>query len=182
MKDRRLLEKKIYAHIKKMDSATQLALKPFVSERSSDAWVRAVLLAYFGYFVSLRENEESRQQAKKALQMALRPLVPTGKRRSLDQIEDALSAEFQRRSLFFLGGMTGPYYGPYIWEKSEKQVYNVKLPGRSIKANVFFMHNFLMNSWMHFQTFGTSGTGGWVKQGDMPWEDGLYCVASAYDL
>ena len=182
MRNSHPLERKIRAHIQKMDSATQSALMPFVSEPSSDAWVRDVLFAYFGYFLSLGDDNESNRQARKDLQTALRPLVAVGKRRSLDQMEKFLGDKFQRKGFFFLGGMTGPFYGPYIWKKSEKQIHRVKLPDRTIKVDVFFMHDFLIRSWMHFQTFGKTGTGGWVKRNEAGWDDGLYCVAEAYDL
>lgn len=44
------------------------------------------------------------------------------------------------------------------------------------------MHDFLMRSWLHYKTFGGSGTGVWVKSEQPPWEDGLYCVTDCYDL
>jgi hypothetical protein len=51
-----------------------------------------------------------------------------------------------------------------------------------VDVNVFFMYEFLIRSWMHFQTFGKHGAGGWIKKDDGDWEDGLYCVADAYNI
>jgi hypothetical protein len=174
------MDDRILSHLQKMDQDSQTLLRPFLTEPSEDAWVRDVLLSYFSYFMGIDEKGET--AAKGTLRAALKPLVQVGTRRSLDKMEDFLHEEFLRKGFQFLGGMTGPYYGPYIWKRTEKRAVDVELPGRQIKVNVFFMHDFLMCSWMHFQTFGKSGTGGWVKRADPPWEDGLYCVASDYDL
>lgn len=165
-----------------MDSATRALVQPFFARPSTDEWIRDVLWTYFHYFLSVGEKAEVNQTAKKALQAGLKPLVTVGRRRSLDRMEEFLYDEFHRKGYFFLGGKTGPYYGPYIWKRTKKRVFEVELPDRRERVNVFFMHDFLIRSWMHFQTFGRRGTGGWVKREDAPWEDGLYCVAESYDL
>lgn len=38
----------------------------------------------------------------------------------------------------------------------------------------------MLRSWLHFQTYGAQGTGGWYKQGDEAWSDGLYCIVDAW--
>ncbi len=172
----------IAKHIQKMDPTTRILLKPYFAHPSADEWVRDVLATYCAYFLSVGEDEAVNRAAKQTLTSALKALVPAGNRRTLDQIEDFLSAAFRQRGFFFLGGMTGPYYGPYIWKRTEKRMFDVVLPGAHVHVNVFFMHDFLMRSWMHFQTFGAHGTGGWAKNNESPWEDGLYCVAAEYDL
>jgi hypothetical protein len=175
-------EQSIVSHLEKMDETTQAILKPFISVPSDAEWVRSVLFAYFGYFLNLGEDQESHVAVKKALQTTLGPLVPVAKRRGFDQMEAFLSDEFRRNGYYFLGGMTGPYYGPYVWARTEKRTFSVDLPDQKQDVKVFFMHDFLIRSWMHFQTFGRRGTGGWAKRNDPPWEDGLYSVASAYDM
>ncbi len=172
----------IHTHIRKMDQATRAILKPYFTHPSADEWIRDVASAYFTYFQCVGDDERANREAVKTLAFSLRALVPAGHRRSMDQIEDFLFAEFQRKGWVFLGGRTGPYYGPYIWKRTEKRVFDVQLPDRHERVTVFFMHEFLMRSWMHFQTYGKHGTGGWVKYHDVPWEDGLYCVASVYDM
>lgn len=174
------MEDKLYSHIQKMDPETQGLLQPFFASPSSDEWVRDVLESYFNYFLNIDEKDPV--TTKKELRAALKALVPVGKRQSLDKMESYLFDEFHRKGYFFLGGMTGPYYGPYLWKRTEKRVYEVELPDRRENVSVFFMYEFLIRSWMHYQTFGKHGTGGWVKRDNAPWEDGLYCVADSYDL
>jgi hypothetical protein len=176
------MNNRIQTHIQKMDAATQTALMPFIATPSTDEWVRDVLLCYFNYFLDIDEKRETERIARNHLRASLKHLVPVGMRRSLDKAEDFLHHEFRRKGYSFLGGMTGPYYGPYIWKRTERHTFAVELPDRHVSINVFFMHEFLAKSWMNFQTFGKSGTGGWVKRGDTSWEDGLYCVADAYDI
>lgn len=176
------MDDKIRIHLQRMDPATLGLLQPFFARPSADEWIRDVLRTYFHYFLSVGEKDEVNQAAKRALQAGLKPLVPVGKRRSLDRMEEFLYDEFHRKGYYFLGGKTGPYYGPYIWKRTRRRVFEVELPERRERVNVFFMHDFLIRSWMHFQTYGRRGTGGWVKREDAPWEDGLYCVAESYDL
>ena len=174
------MENKVYSHIQKMDTNTQIILQPFLTHPSTDDWVRDVLLSYFNYFLSIEEKDEA--AARKNLRDALKPLVPAEMRRSLGKMEEFLDDQFRHKGYFFLGGMTGSHYGPYVWKKTEKRVFEVELPDRREHVNVFFIYEFLLRSWMHFQTFGKHGTGGWVKRDNAPWEDGLYCVADAYDI
>lgn len=172
----------VLAQLENMDPATRQILQPYFSQPSADEWIRDVLQAYFAYFLAIGEQPESTKQAQSALRLALQPLVPTGNRRSLNRIEAALGDVFRRKGFYFLGGTTGPYYGPYVWQRTETRLFDVELPDRRLNLSVFIMHEFLIRSWMHFQTFGKHGTGGWVKRNESPWEDGLYCVASGYDL
>lgn len=176
------MDRRIRFHIRKMDADTRLMLMPFFATPSTDEWVRDVLSAYFSYFLDIGKRDENDRAAKRELRSSLKGLVPAGSRRSLDKVEEFLSAEFRRKGYSFLGGKTGPYYGPYIWKRTEKCLFNVELSDRHIGVNGFFLYNFLLCSWMHFQTYGKSGTGGWLKRDDKDWEDGLYCVAGAYDL
>ena len=174
------MENTVYSHIQKMDSETQQLLQPYFTSHSIDEWVRDVLTCYFKYFLNIDEKDPS--TAKKELLAALKPLIPAGRWPGLEKMEDFLTEEFHRKGFCFLGGMTGPYYGPYLWKRTEKRVFEVELPDRRENVNVFFMYDFLIRSWMHFQTYGEQGTGGWVKRDNPPWEDGLYCVADAYDM
>lgn len=43
-----------------------------------------------------------------------------------------------------------------------------------------FCHDFLIRGWLHWQTYGSQGAGGWYQQDNPDWADGLYCVAERY--
>ncbi len=176
------MNKKILAHIHKMDAETCNILLPFFANPSSDEWIRDVLAAYFSYFLKIGGKAETDRAATRELRSSLKVLVPAGSRRSLEKMEAFLSDEFHRKGYSFMGGKTRPYYGPYIWKRTEKRVFDVELTDRHIQVNAFFLYDFILQSWMRFQTFGRTGTGGWVKWGAEGWQDGLYCVAATYDL
>lgn len=75
----------------------------------------------------------------------------------------------------FLGGTTSAYYGPYIWKTTEKNIYHVQIPAKTIHVPVYFMKEFISNSWLSFLSFNITGTGGWTKR------KGLFCKWDSYD-
>lgn len=82
-----------------------------------------------------------------------------------------------REGFEFLGGDTAGYYGPYIWENSNKEAYDVELPSGTEKYTVIMMDGFVSRSWLDFLSFGKIGTGGWIGK------DGtLCCIRSVYDI
>ena len=176
------IQQEIHDHLERMDEKTQSLIQPFMDQPSLDSWIRDVLLAYYCYFLLVLIHEKPNKKAEQILLNQLRDLVPKPNRTNLNKIEDALSDQFKDRGYFFLGGYTQPYRGPYIWKRLERKEFVVELPDQEIKVGVFFMHDFLMRSWYHFKTYGVSGAGGWAKENNPPWEDGLYCVAECYDL
>lgn len=97
---------------------------------------------------------------------------------SLDDLEQNQVADaFQSRGLYFLGGRTSGYYGPYVWRTTEKLTYQVELPDGCQAYTVKLLDGFIAKSWTDYLTFGEVGTGGWTDQ------DGIInCVRSAYDL
>ena len=97
---------------------------------------------------------------------------------SLAEIEEGPVAEvFQTRGYRFLGGKTGGYWGPYIWQSTEEKTYGVELPEGRQPYTVRFLDGFLSKSWLDYISFGEIGTGGWTDG------DGIiHCVKSAYDL
>lgn len=96
----------------------------------------------------------------------------------LDDIEKNRVAEvFQSRGLYFLGGITGGYYGPYIWRTMETKTYEVELPDRIQPYTVKLLDGFIARSWIDYLTFGEIGAGGWTDK-----EGIIHCVKSSYDL
>ena len=84
---------------------------------------------------------------------------------------------FRRKGLYFLGGKTGGYYGPYIWKTTETITYEVELPDGIQSYTVKLMDGFITRSWIDYLSFGEIGTGGWADS------DGIInCVKSSYDL
>lgn len=96
----------------------------------------------------------------------------------LDDIEEIQVAKaFQSKGLHFMGGRTGGYYGPYVWQTTESKTYEVELPEGKQSYTVKILDGFLSRSWMDYLSFGKIGTGGWTDP------DGIInCVKSAYDL
>jgi hypothetical protein len=172
----------ISAHLDRMDAKTKTLLQPFRQEPSADPWICHVLFAYFHYFVQVLFEHADPIRAEQALVEELHPLATETSTLPLDLsiIETQLGERFRAREYTFLGGYTLPYRGPYIWKRTEQRVFDVELPHCVQPVTVYFLHDFLMRSWLHFQTYGTHGTGGWYKHGDSQWSDGLYCVVDAW--
>ncbi len=57
---------------------------------------------------------------------------------------------FEEDGFHFLGMPTSGYYGPYIWRKTEEIKYNIEIPNGKVELPVFFMHEFIMNSWLDY--------------------------------
>lgn len=149
--------------------------KPVFRYNTKDNWIRGILKVYYEYFILVLTNKESIEDAENYLVNNLYELLPDYKGYlDIDSIEDELAKEFSKRGLNFLGGVTPPFRGPYIWRKEEIAEYEVELPDRKKTVEVHFMSEFLMESWLHFATFGGIGTGGWAAN------DILYCVKDRY--
>jgi hypothetical protein len=168
-----------------MPAATRAVLEPLVHEAAPDAWLRDALMAYLRYFTRLFEREEPPDGAEPALADELCRLTDSASTDDADEdvteAEARLAPRFADRGYRFLGGRTPPYLGAYIWTRTEDRTYTVALPRADPQeVNVHFMHEFLIRGWLHWRTFGEQGAGGWYKQDDPDWPDGLYCVAEKY--
>ena len=168
-----------------MPDATRRLLRPRIAPDAVDAWLRDALLAYLRYFVRVFERDELPATAESVLADEL--TVGTGRGRSGDDDADITAAEaelasgFVERGFRFLGGRTPPYLGAYIWSRTDDRRFSVTLPkGIEQEVTVHFMHDFLIRGWLHWRTFGEQGAGGWYKQDDPEWPDGLYAVADRY--
>ncbi len=72
----------------------------------------------------------------------------------------------------YLGGDTSGFKGPYIWKKTKKKNYNIRLPEGTEKYSVYWMYGFISRSWMAYISLNRLGTGGWADENNE-----LYCVA-----
>jgi len=136
---------------------------------SDDTWIKAVLNSYFCYFRSVLTNN-SIEDAENALIASLSKLVNINRETNLDEIESELENIFKEKGYSFLGGVTPPYRGPYIWKTTLKKEFNISLLDSDQVVTVYFISNFLMLSWLHFATIGKHSTGGWARP------EGLYYV------
>jgi hypothetical protein len=137
--------------------------------KTDDFWIRKVLLAYFQYFTAVLTRKNTKE-AEAELINSLNELVPDCAEDDLDEIEAKLEAVFKEKGYSFLGGVTAPFRGPYIWKTSIKKVFNVVLPYETREVPVYFLSDFILLSWAHFATFGKRYAGGWAKP------EGLYYV------
>ncbi len=135
---------------------------------SEDSWIKDVVKYYFIYFRSVL-TDNSIDEAEKQLISSLSNLLRI-KDYDLDEIESELKNVFKEKGYSFLGGVTKPYRGPYIWKKTQQKDFKVLLPGGEQKVTVYIISDFLMLSWAHFATMGKYYSGGWAKK------EGLYYV------
>jgi len=105
----------------------------------------------------------------------LSKLVTINQDSNLDEIEIVLENIFREKGYSFLGGVTSPFRGPYIWKNTLKKEFNVLLPDGEQEVVVYFISDFLMLSWAHFATMGKHYSGGWAKP------EGLYYVNSGIE-
>lgn len=150
--------------------------KPVFEYKTKDVWIRGVIKGYNEYFISVLTNRKNKEEAENYLAKHLIGFLPGFETtNNLDLIEEGLAKEFKSRGFYFQGGVTPPYRGPYIWKNEEKVEYEIILPGKSKKVVVYFMSDFIMQSWLHFATFGERATGGWASK------NALYCVKERYE-
>ena len=179
------LDAAVDAHLARMPETTRRLLEPLVAPDASDAWLREALMTYLRYFTRVFEHAVPRPDAERALADEL--CAVSGRARTGDDEADLTAAEadiargFGERGYRFLGGRTPPYLGAYIWSRTEVRSFTATLPGSGPEeVTVHFLHDFLIRGWLHWQTFGEQGAGGWYQQDSEEWPDGLYCVAERY--
>jgi hypothetical protein len=144
--------------------------RPKYRFKSEDPWIRKVLLAYYQYFTSVL-TRKSEEEAENKLMLSLRKLViASDDVDDLDLLEERLETIFMEKGYRFLGGVTPPFRGPYIWKTTARKEFKVELPHQSQDVTVYFLSNFILQSWIHFATFGEKFARGWAKT------DGLYYV------
>lgn len=139
--------------------------------KSEDPWIQKVLSVYFEYFRSVLTHK-SVIYSENRLRRSLSDLIYGHQQdEDLDRLEKQLSIQFKEKGYEFVGGVTPPYRGPYIWKTTDKENFTVELPHHTQKVTVYFLSDFILQSWAHYATFGEKFAGGWAKP------DGLYYVA-----
>lgn len=145
--------------------------KPEYPCKSDDSWIQNVLQAYYQYFSAVL-TRKSVDHAEKRLIFSLRNLIPgIDTKMDLESLEKKLGSMFNEKGYHFLGGITPPFRGPYIWKNTEERKFTVELPNLIQEVKVYFLSDFILQSWVHFATFGEKFAAGWAKP------DGLYYVA-----
>ncbi|BCJ99041.1 hypothetical protein [Anaerocolumna chitinilytica] len=136
---------------------------------TDDPWIKDVVNCYYQYFIAVLTDKNA-MEAEKALTGSLTELLSVDINMGMDDIEMKLEMIFQEKGYSFLGGMTMPFYGPYIWKTTRREDFLVELPCDKQEITLYFISDFLMISWLHFATFGRHYTGEWAN------EEGIYCV------
>lgn len=137
--------------------------------KSDDSFIKEVVECYLSYFreVLTTQNNES---AEKKLLENLSEIIGDECKQCLNDIEQELATCFKERGYSFIGGITKPYRGPYIWKTTKREEFDVSLPSGNQKVVVFFLSDFLLISWAHYASIGLCYAGGWCTN------EGLYYV------
>ncbi|PCJ17215.1 MAG: hypothetical protein COB02_14305 [Candidatus Cloacimonadota bacterium] len=138
-------------------------------------WIREILSIYYDYYIDVMVHNLDFFKAEKKLAQSLSKLSYFPQINDINEIEKLIDEKFQSIGWHFLGGVTLPFRGPYIYETLEKNIFSISLPNNVRDITVNFMKDFHSLSWLNYATFGKSGTGGWAKK------DALYCVIDNYD-
>ena len=145
--------------------------------RSTNLRIDELDKIYQNYYKDVFWNKESLEKAETALFTSL--WIFCGEDECIDinsDIEVEVEKIVREEGYHFLGGYTAGYYGPYIWETSSKETYEVELPSGVEVYSIIMMDGFVSRSWLDFLSFGKVGTGGWSGK------DGtLCCIKSLYD-
>lgn len=139
-----------------------------------DNWIRDVIATYQHYFRTVLTNSQSLVEAELALSNHLARYLRSKHLSNIDEVENGLAMIFEEKGYYFLGGVTPPFRGPYIWSRMESLQFDVEIPFALQTVNVKMMSDFILESWIGFATFGKKSVGGWAKA------DGLYCNAKCY--
>lgn len=64
--------------------------------------------------------------------------------------EGELARIFTEKGYYFLGGVTQPFRGPYIWKTMDKTNYHVEIPLNQQSVTVYMMSDFILESWISY--------------------------------
>ena len=146
--------------------------------RSTNKVINEVDKIYQQYYKDVFWYKENRVNAENSLFTSLWAFCGENEELAKNsQIENEVEKIVRNEGYEFLGGDTAGYYGPYIWETSNNEIYEVELPSGVEKYSLIMMDGFISRSWLDFLSFGKVGTGGWSGK------DGtLCCIKSLYDI
>ena len=144
-----------------------------------DDFLRDIIRCYRKYYREALMREFDKDECKERLEDNLISVIrgnsiPIDDNSEIDEIESIIKGEFEKRDYYYLGGVTPPLLGPYIWKTQTKKVYKVDVPSGTQEVTVYFLKDFVERSWFYYATLGEKGTGGWAK------EDALYCIYDAF--
>ena len=165
---------------KEIEKIREMYIERFYSQEPAehildeDVWIKDVLAAYHDYFRKVLTTADLLHDAELDLNNRLRMLLKVESSFTIDETENELAAIFTEKGYHFLGGVTPPFRGAYIWKRCETVDFNVEIPHQYITVTVHMMSDFLLEGWMGFATFNNRTVGGWAK------EDGLYCNVKRY--
>lgn len=142
---------------------------------TDDQWIKSIISAYHQYFRKVLTKIETLEQAEQSLYTDLQACLPGKNPADMTEVENALADIFAEKGYFFLGGVTAPFRGPYIWRKTEATTFTVEIPHTIQDLTVYMMSDFILDSWIGYATFHKKTVGGWAK------EDGIYCNSKSYD-
>ncbi len=140
-----------------------------------DPWIKSVTEIYYHYFQSVLTGSKSAENAELELSQQLAQILGEKQFTNIKEIEKQLERVFQEKGYYFLGGVTPPFRGPYIWRQMETLTFDVEIPFAIKSVTVNMMSDFILESWIGFATFNKKMVGGWAKA------DGLYCNAKCYE-
>jgi len=148
--------------------------------RSFNPLIHRLDMIYQDYYRAIFWQEVDRHKAEESLFKALESFCGLSiEDLSHTDVENQVRDLVVTEGFNFLGGKTSPYYGPYIWEKTNREVFQVDLPSGKESYRVDMMEGFVSNSWLDFISLGRVSTGGWVgKDGVMACIRGLYDQSS----
>jgi len=145
--------------------------------RSTNLRIDELDKIYQNYYRDVFWNKENLKKAEITLFTSLWKFC--GEDECIDinsEIEVEVEKIVSNEGYHFLGGETSGFYGPYIWETSSKETFEVELPSGVEAYSIIMMDGFISRSWLDFLSFGKVGTGGWSEK------DGtLCCIKSLYD-
>lgn len=143
--------------------------------KTNNSLLNNVLNAYSNYYADYFWDGISELDARNSLQDKLLEILKIVAVDDFEQCEELIGKIVEQQGYYFLGGMTGILYGPYIWKNTEKVIHEVEIPCAVQKVTINMMDGFISRSWLDFISFGKIGTGGWSSR------DGeLFCVRSSY--
>lgn len=141
---------------------------------TEDRWIKDVVSTYHDYFRAVLTNAKEMNDAELDLNKKLKIHLKVESPLNIDETENELASIFSEKGYYFLGGVTPPFRGAYIWKRMETLNFDVEIPNQMITVSVHMMSEFSLEGWMGYATFNNRAVGGWAN------ENGLYCNLSRY--